>query len=97
MYDLFPLWRLWFNHQRMMADAAMTIWHRSARAMQGHLLPSEAFSMVMEKPQAASEAGLRMLRSVNRGKAGALDPATVALKPYSKRTRANARRLGRKR
>lgn len=96
MFDPFAPWRFWFNHQQMMLNAGITIWQRSARAMQGRLLPSETFSMVMEKPQAASEAGLKMLRSINRGRANAIDLATEALKPYSKRTRANARRLNRK-
>ena len=97
MYDPFAPWRFWLGYQQMTLNASITIWQRSSSAMQGRLLPSEAFSMVMEKPQAASEAGVKMLRSVNRGKTSAVDLATEALKPYGKRTRANARRLGRKR
>ena len=95
MYDPFAIWRLWFNHQQMMLNAGITIWQRSARANQGRLPAGEAFGMVMEKPLAASEAAQQIARAVNRRKNSPLDLAAAALKPYSKRTRRNARRLTR--
>ena len=62
----------------------------------GTLKASDAFEMVSEKQLAANESALQVLKSVNRGKTSAEQLASAALKPYSKRTKANAKRLGRK-
>jgi hypothetical protein len=96
MMNPFPMWQLMLNQQRMMVDAAMTIWHRSLLGANGQLKPSEIFGMIAEKQLAANEAALQVLKSVNRRKTTAEQLASAALKPYSKRTRANAKRLGRK-
>ena len=97
MYDPFAPWRLWLTHQQVMVNAMITIWQRSARAMQGTLMPGEWLGMVMEKPLAAGEAIEGMTRAINRRHTSPLQLGQAALKPYGKRTRANARRLTRKR
>ena len=81
----------------MMTNATITIWQRTARAMQGTLMPSEWLDMVMEKPLAAGDAIESMTRVINRRRTSPVQIGQAALKPYGKRTRANARRLMRKR
>ncbi len=97
MYDPFATWRLWFGYQQMMANAAITIWQRSARAMRGTLMPGEWLDMVFEKPIAAAKAYEGVTRAVNRKRTSPAQLGQAALTPYGKRTRANARRLTRKR
>ncbi len=96
MKNLFPIWQLWLNQQQMMGNAAMTILHRTMQGANGTLKASDVFEMVSEKQLAANESALQVLKSVNRGKTSAEQLASAALKPYSKRTKANAKRLGRK-
>ncbi|WBU59447.1 antifreeze protein [Paracoccus albus] len=53
---------------------------------------NESHRMVQEKLDAAQEAGTAVMRAVTRG-ASADQVMTAALKPYGRRTKANARRL----
>ncbi|WP_372803398.1 antibiotic ABC transporter [Paracoccus seriniphilus] len=57
--------------------------------------PGEPFRMVAEKHAAASESMFAMAHAASRG-ASADRVMSAALVPYSRRTRANSRRLTRK-
>ncbi|SET13369.1 antifreeze protein [Paracoccus homiensis] len=57
--------------------------------------PGEPFRMVAEKQAAASESLFAMAQAASRGDS-ADRVMSAALRPYSKRTRANSRRLTRK-
>lgn len=96
MMNPFAIWQLWLNQQQMLGNAGMTILHRSMQGANGKLKPSEIYAMVAEKQLAAGEAAVSVVKSVNRRKTSTEQLASALLKPYSKRTKANAKRLGRK-
>lgn len=94
-YDPASAFRLWFDMVRMGCEAQFIIGMRLA-GMMGFLphAADENFRMVSEKGDAAREAITLALRAAARGRR-ADQVLSAALKPYSKRTRANAGRLGR--
>lgn len=85
--------RLWAQVAQIAIESQMVINLRLA-GMMGFLPQSrnESHRMVQEKLDAAQEAGTAVMRAVTRG-ASADQVMTAALKPYSRRTKANARRL----
>ncbi|MCQ0971688.1 antibiotic ABC transporter [Paracoccus sp. TK19116] len=90
-------WSLWSEMAWIAAESQMIIGLR----MMGLLgltnqSPGEPFRMVAEKQAAATESLFAMTEAASRG-ASADRVMSAALRPYRKRTRANSRRLGRKR
>lgn len=86
---------LWAQVARMGIEAQMVIAMRTA-AMMGFLpqAPGENTRMVKEKHDAASEAMMAGIRAASRGERA--DRVLAAcLKPYRRRTMANAKRLTR--
>ncbi|MEZ5725851.1 MAG: antibiotic ABC transporter [Paracoccaceae bacterium] len=85
--------RLWAQVAQIAIESQMVIGLRMAGMM--GLLPqhhNEPHRMVQEKLDAAQESGKAMFRAVTRG-APAEKVMAAALRPYGRRTRANARRL----
>lgn len=87
--------RLWFQVAQIAIESQMVIGMRLA-GMMGFLPQhkSESHRMVQEKLDAAQEAGAAMMRAMTRG-ARADQVMAAALRPYGRRTKANARRLTR--
>ncbi len=87
---------LWQQMTHMVMDAQMVIALRTA-GMMGVLTQDakEPQRMVMEKADAASEAIHAALRAAGRGQR-ADEVMAAALRPYRRRTKANVRRLSRK-
>ncbi|WCR15282.1 antibiotic ABC transporter [Paracoccus seriniphilus] len=87
--------RVWAQMARIAVDSQMVITMRMA-GMIGLTpqSPGEPFRMVAEKHAAASESLFAMTEAASRG-ASLERVMTAALRPYSKRTRANSRRLTR--
>lgn len=86
---------LWAQFARMAIEAQMVIAMRTA-ALMGFLpqAPGENSRMVKEKQDAASEAMWAAIRAASRGERA--DKVLAAcLKPYRRRTMANAKRLTR--
>lgn len=85
--------RLMAQMTRIAIDSQVVIGLRVA-GMMGMMAqaPGEPFRMVAEKQAAASEAMFAVARAAGRG-ASADRVLSAALRPYSKRTRANSRRL----
>lgn len=88
--------RLWAQMARIAVDSQMIIGLRMA-GMMGLTAqsPGEPFRMVAEKQAAASESIFAIAQAASRG-ASADRVMSAALRPYSKRTRANSRRLTKK-
>ncbi len=85
--------RLWAQVAQIAIESQMVIGLRLAGMM--GILPqqsNESHRMVQEKLDAAQEAGNLMFRAVTRG-ASVDQVMSAALRPYSRRTKANARRL----
>ncbi|MDO5641570.1 MAG: antibiotic ABC transporter [Paracoccus sp. (in: a-proteobacteria)] len=85
--------RLWAQVAQIAMESQMVIGLRMAGMM--GLLPQhrrESQRMVMEKLDAAQEAGAAIFKAMTRG-ASADQVMAAALTPYGRRTRANARRL----
>ncbi len=89
------MFQLAAEQHKVAVQAASVIAARCAEMGAGAMKPSEALTMVWEKPLAAAEASLLALKAINR-RANSIQVARSALKPYAKRTGSNARRLGRK-
>ena len=89
-------YRVWAQMARIAMDSQMVIGYRVA-GMMGMMAqsPGEPFRMVAEKQAAASESLFAMAQAASRGDS-ADRVMSAALRPYSKRTRANSRRLTRK-
>lgn len=87
--------QLAFEQHKVAMQSASVIAARCADMSRGAMKPTEAFSMFWEKPLAAAESSLAAAKAVNR-KAGTVQIARSALKPYEKRTGGNARRLSRR-
>lgn len=88
--------RIWAQMARIAIDSQLVIGMRMA-GMMGVVAqsPGEPFRMVAEKQAAASESLFAMAQAASRGDS-AERVMSAALRPYSKRTRANSRRLTRK-
>ncbi len=87
--------RLWVQVTHIAIESQMVIALRMAGMM--GLLPQhndESQRMVMEKLDAAHEAGNAVFRAVSSG-ASAEQVMSAALRPYGRRTKANAKRLSR--
>lgn len=85
--------RLWAQVAQIALESQMVISLRMAGIM--GILPqhrTESHRMVQEKLDAAQEAGNAMFRAMTRG-APVDQVMAAALRPYGRRTRANARRL----
>lgn len=94
----------------VMANAPLLFWAQAARvAMESQMIigirvagmmgvipqsPGEPFRMVAEKQAAASESMFAMAQAFSKG-AGVERAMSAGLRPYSKRTRANSKRLTR--
>lgn len=89
------MFQLAAEQHKLAVQAASVIAARCAEMGAGAMKPTEAITMVWEKPLAAAEASLSAFRAINR-KANGIEIVRSALKPYAKRTGSNARRLGRK-
>lgn len=91
-----PPLRLWAQMTRLAIDLQTIIALRMA-GMMGMVSqsPGEPFRMVAEKQAAASEAMMAVMQATSKG-ASVDRVMSAALRPYSKRTRANSRRLTRK-
>lgn len=89
-----PLY-LWFQMGRIAFESQMVIAMRMA-GMMGIVeqSPTEPFRMVAEKQAAATEAFHGVVRAASRGQ-GYDRMMAAALRPYSRRTSANSRRLTR--
>ncbi|SDE18222.1 hypothetical protein SAMN05421538_104249 [Paracoccus isoporae] len=85
--------RIWTQIAHIAFESQMVIGMRLA-GMMGFLpqKSSEPQRMVQEKLDAAQESGLAMFKAASRG-ASPDKVMAAGLKPYSKRTRANAKRL----
>jgi len=89
------MWNVWTQMARISLESQTVIGIRTA-AMMG-LLPQAAGEnarMVTEKQDAAAESVRQAIRAAGRG-ASADQILSAALRPYRRRTRANARRLSR--
>ena len=87
--------RLWAQVAQIAIESQMVIGLRLAGMM--GILPqnsNESQRMVLEKLDAAQESGTAMFRAVTRG-ASVDQVMSAALRPYRRRTKANARRLTR--
>ncbi len=85
--------RLWMQVAQIAFESQVVISFRVAGMM--GILPqqsNESHRMVQEKLDAAQEAGFAMFRAATRG-ASADKIMSAALRPYRRRTKANARRL----
>lgn len=89
--------RLWAQVTRLAIKSQMVIGLRVA-GMMGMIAqsPGEPFRMVAEKQAAASKSLYAMALSAGRGDS-ADRMISAALRPYGKRTRANSRRLSKRR
>ncbi|WBU63366.1 antibiotic ABC transporter [Paracoccus aerodenitrificans] len=85
--------RLWVQVTQIAIESQMVIGMRIAGLM-GFMPQSsnEPQRMVQEKLDAAQESGTAIMKAVTRG-ASYDQMMTAALNPYSRRTKANARRL----
>jgi hypothetical protein len=77
---------------RMNMAAAEVMWRRMGLMASGSMSAPEALRMMLEKPAAFAEAAHRAALKAASGATPAA-VASAALKPVSRRTRANARRL----
>lgn len=90
---MFAPWALWQQMAQIAWDSQAVIAMRTAGMM--GLVQQDAGEpqrMVLEKADAANEAMMAALRAAARG-ARADQVMTAALRPYRRRTKANARRL----
>ncbi|MFD1795438.1 antibiotic ABC transporter [Paracoccus aurantiacus] len=87
--------RLWVQVAQIAIESQMVIGMRLA-GMMGFLPQhkNESHRMVQEKFDAAQEAGSAMMTAMTRG-ASPDQVMAAALRPYGRRTKANARRLTR--
>lgn len=85
--------RLWMQVAQIAIESQMVIGMRVA-GMMGFLPQhkNESHRMVQEKLEAAQESGTAIMRAFTRG-ASADQVMSAALRPYGRRTKANARRL----
>ncbi len=93
MLPVFP-WSVWSEMARLGWEAQMVIALRTAGMM--GVLPQAAGEnarMVTEKQDAAAASLRAAMRAASRG-ARADEVLSAALKPYGRRTKANAKRLG---
>ncbi|WP_312524935.1 antibiotic ABC transporter [Paracoccus sp. (in: a-proteobacteria)] len=90
---LFAPWTIWQQMTQIALDSQMVIAMRTA-GMMGLVKQdaNESQRMVQEKADAASEAMTAALRAAARG-ARADQVVSAALRPYRRRTKANAKRL----
>ena len=90
---LFSPWTLWQQMSQIAWDSQAVIAMRTA-GMMGLVQQDqgETQRMVQEKADAASEAMTAVLRAAARG-ARADQVVSAALRPYRRRTKANAKRL----
>ncbi len=101
--DMMRLWKFWVAAAETGYFSAVTIGARSQMmAMQmltkGTLPQAESWRMVSEKPQAAMDSLFAIWRANTRLAANPmllLPAAEAGLRPYRRKTRANARRLSR--
>lgn len=90
-------YRVWAQMARIAVDSQMVIGLRVAGMMGFRAQsPGEPFRMVAEKQAAASESLFAVARATSRG-ASADRVMSAALRPFGKRTRANSRRLTKRR
>lgn len=85
--------RLWVQVAKISMESQMVIALRIAGMM--GIIPqqkNESHRMVQEKLDAANESGAAVFKAVTRG-ASADQVMAAALRPYGRRTSANARRL----
>lgn len=87
---------LWAQAARVAIESQLIIGIRVA-GMMGVIpqSPGEPFRMVAEKQAAASESMFAMVQAFSKG-ASVERAMSAGLRPYSKRTRANSKRLTRK-
>lgn len=87
--------RLWTQVAQIAFESQMVIGMRMA-GMMGFIpqKSNKSTRMVQEKLDAAQEAGTAVFKAVARG-ASADQVVSAALKPYGRRTKANAKRLTR--
>ncbi|WP_233155372.1 antifreeze protein [Sedimentitalea arenosa] len=94
--DPFQLWRLGYDMSVMLAEAQMVIWMRTLGMMGGWSVPaSENSRMVSEKVDAWTRAAMAAGTATMAGKSP-LAVAATGLAPISRKTRSNARRLGKR-
>ncbi|MBU3030420.1 antibiotic ABC transporter [Paracoccus sp. XHP0099] len=96
MSGVWAPYRIWMQMTRIAVDSQVIIGLRMA-GMMGMMAqsPGEPFRMVAEKQAAASESLFAVAQATSRG-VPADRVVSAALRPYSKRTRANSRRLTRR-
>ena len=95
MQNMNDMWSLWAQMTRIGVESQLVISMRTA-AMMG-LLPqakTENARMITEKQDAATQSVRQALRAAGNG-AGAEKILSAALRPYGRRTSANAKRLSR--
>lgn len=93
VFDAVDAWsRLASRLLRLNLSSGEVIARRTTMMMTGALSPTEAATMLLEKPGTVLASAERTIRAVARGASPAV-VAEAALKPYAVRTAANARRL----
>ncbi len=92
--------QLWQNAMlsgfEVMVSSATVIQHRTLQMSLGTMRPEEAMRMLLEKPSTFAKSAEMTMRALAAQK-GAADVALAAIGPIGTATKANARRLSRRR